>query len=78
LLADSRGEQFLVQLAGIVAAGVWTFGVTYGVFRVVNVFIPLRVSEAEEEIGLDMAEHGTVNEMLELWGSRTAPVGAGD
>ncbi len=68
LLADSRGEQILVQLAGIAAAGAWTFLVTYGVFKLVDSITPLRVTEEEEEMGLDMAEHGTIGEWIDAMG----------
>jgi len=41
---------------GIVAA--YSFGLSYGLFRVTNLLIPLRVSEEEEEVGLDLSQHG--------------------
>lgn len=57
LNAGSRGEQIFEQLVGIVAAGVWTFGVTYVALWSLNKVLPLRVSEEEEEAGLNL-EHG--------------------
>jgi Amt family ammonium transporter len=54
----TRIEQINVQLLGIVVCGLWTFGVTYGVLKVVNLLYPLRVSEEHELIGLNIAEHG--------------------
>lgn len=57
LNAGSRGEQIIEQLIGIGAAGVWTFGASYLVFWSINKVMPLRVSEEEEEEGLNV-EHG--------------------
>ncbi|MGJ3238468.1 MAG: ammonium transporter [Anaerolineae bacterium] len=55
-----------VQMFGIVLAGVWTFGITYLVFRVVDRITPLRVSEADEKIGLNVSEHGARNDLFDL------------
>ena len=74
LIAGSRGEQILVQLVGIIAAGAWTFGVTFGIFKIVDMIVPLRVSEEDEERGLDIAEHGSIGELLDIFGSRTGGV----
>ncbi len=55
-----------VQFVGIIAAGVWTMGITYGVLRTINAISPLRVSEEEEYIGLNVTEHGATTEILDL------------
>ena len=47
-----------VQLAGIGAAFVWAFGVSFILFKVIDMVIGMRVSEEEEMIGLDISEHG--------------------
>jgi len=47
-----------VQLAGIVAAFVWTFGTMWIFFKVVAATVGLRVSAEEEVEGLDFHEHG--------------------
>lgn len=46
-----------VQLIGIGAAFAWTFPLSYGVFKLINIFIPLRVNGDLEEFGLDLHEH---------------------
>ena len=46
-----------VQLIGIAAAFVWTFGVSYIVFKGIDMMIPLRVNGHLEEMGLDLHEH---------------------
>lgn len=37
---------------------IYTFAVSYGLYWVTNLFIPLRVSRKSEEIGLDRSQHG--------------------
>lgn len=59
----SRGEQIGVQLLGIGAFGVWTFGLAYGVLKVVNMISPLRVSADHEIVGLNISEHGVRQEI---------------
>lgn len=46
-----------VQLIGITAAFLWTFPTSYAVFKMVDLFIPLRVNGELEEMGLDIHEH---------------------
>ncbi|MCF6290737.1 MAG: ammonium transporter [Desulfobacterales bacterium] len=47
-----------VQLTGIAAAFIWSFGVAFILFKLIDLVIGLRVSEEEEMIGLDIGEHG--------------------
>ncbi len=46
-----------VQLIGIAAAFLWTFPVSYLVFRGIDMLLPLRVNGHLEEMGLDLHEH---------------------
>ncbi len=46
-----------VQLIGITAAFLWTFPISYAVFKIVDLLIPLRVNGELEEMGLDIHEH---------------------
>jgi Amt family ammonium transporter len=50
--------QFLVQLAAVVAVIVFAFGATFVTAKLLDRSIGLRVSENEEEVGLDISEHG--------------------
>ena len=52
-LIEGNVRQLGVQLAGVVLAVVYAFGVSYGLLRVINVFLPVRVSEEVEFEGLD-------------------------
>jgi Amt family ammonium transporter len=50
--------QFLVQLLTVVATIVFAFGMTFLISKLLAKFMGLRVSENEEEVGLDISEHG--------------------
>ncbi|MBI2831965.1 MAG: ammonium transporter [Chloroflexi bacterium] len=53
-----NGIQFLKQLASVGIVWGWSFVVTYGIGKLVNAFVGLRVSKEEETIGLDISQHG--------------------
>ena len=46
------------QLTGIAAVFVWSFAASLILFSVIKATVGLRVSEEDEEIGLDIVEHG--------------------
>ena len=48
---------FFVQLKAMGCAVVYSFTVSYGIFRLINFIVPLRVSDKEEEEGLDASQH---------------------
>jgi Amt family ammonium transporter len=50
--------QFLWQLIGAVVAAVFAFGVTFVLAKVLDKTIGLSVTAKEEEVGLDISEHG--------------------
>ncbi len=58
LLAGSRVSQLGVQALGVGVAFVWAFGISYVACRVLDAAIGLRVSAADEHLGLNAAEHG--------------------
>ncbi|MEF1290156.1 ammonium transporter, partial [Vibrio sp. M260118] len=62
----SRFEQVGVQLLGIVCISLWCIAVGYSVLFLLNKRIPLRVSVADEEKGMNVAEHNAATEMLDL------------
>jgi Amt family ammonium transporter len=49
--------QFVVQLKAVAVTVVYSFGVTFVLLKVVNALVGLRVSQENERIGLDLAEH---------------------
>lgn len=59
----SLQQQIGAQLVGIAVNGLWAFGATWLILTIVQSFYPLRVSERDEAIGLNVAEHGTSSEL---------------
>ncbi|MDG3180453.1 ammonium transporter [Streptococcus suis] len=49
---------FLVTIAAIVFTIVWSAGMTFVLVKGISFFMPLRVSDREEVVGLDDTEHG--------------------
>jgi Amt family ammonium transporter len=50
--------QFFIQLITVVATIVFAFGMTFLIAKLLSRFMGLRVSDNEEEVGLDISEHG--------------------
>ena len=53
----SIGAQVQVQLIGIIAAIVYTAVVTYGILKLTDALVGNRVSEEDEQEGLDLVAH---------------------
>jgi len=51
-------KQALIQLVAVGAAWGWSILGTFVILKVVNLFVPLRVHEDEEVLGLDLSQHG--------------------
>ena len=54
---QTTGGQFMVQLTGVLATIAWTAIVTWLILKLVSMFVPLRVDEEQETIGLDLTSH---------------------
>ncbi|MGD8956500.1 MAG: ammonium transporter [Chromatiaceae bacterium] len=67
----STMQQLGVQLLGIAACGVWSFGVAYPLLRLYDHFWPLRIDSQGEQIGLNVAEHGAKTELIDLMHAMT-------
>ncbi|MBS1665131.1 MAG: ammonium transporter [Bacteroidetes bacterium] len=48
---------FFTQVKAMLIAVGYSFAVSYGIFKLVNFIVPVRVSEEEEEEGLDASQH---------------------
>ena len=57
-LLEGNGAQVLTQLYGVAVVLAWSGIVTFVLLKVIAFFLPLRVREEEERIGLDVALHG--------------------
>ncbi len=62
----ARNEQIGVQLLGIGTICLWCIVISYIFLRLVNRFIPLRVSQRDENIGMNVSEHHSATELLDL------------
>ncbi|MCJ8329765.1 MAG: ammonium transporter [Lentisphaeria bacterium] len=56
-LAGPRINFLGVQLLGILACFIWSFGISYLIFKFLHASYSLRVSEEDEEAGLNLSEH---------------------
>ena len=57
-LLEGNSGQVLVQLYGIGVTLAWSGAVTFMLLKVIGFFLPLRVREEHERIGLDVSLHG--------------------
>ena len=48
---------FLIQLKAMLIVVAYSFSVSYIIFKFISFILPLRVSEEEEELGLDATQH---------------------
>ncbi|UUX49274.1 ammonium transporter [Nisaea acidiphila] len=62
----TRLEQLGVQALGILVAMVWAFAFGYVLLRILNHFLPMRVPEDWERMGLNVSEHGESTDQFEL------------
>jgi ammonium transporter, Amt family len=58
LVYNGSFEQLGVQAVGVAAAFVMVFTLSYVTFAVIKATVGIRVSQDEEEVGLDIAAHG--------------------
>ena len=56
-LAYHNPSFFFIQVKAMAIAVAYSFVVSYGIFKFINFIVPLRVSQEEEEEGLDASQH---------------------
>jgi ammonium transporter, Amt family len=56
-LAYHNPSFFFIQVKAMAIAVTYSFVVSYGIFKFINFIVPLRVSQEEEEEGLDASQH---------------------
>ncbi|HEY7094845.1 MAG TPA: hypothetical protein VH393_16805, partial [Ktedonobacterales bacterium] len=59
-LIEGNARQFGVQVLGVAICAVYSFVVTFGILKLVNLMTPVRVPMEHERDGLDAALHGEV------------------
>ncbi len=50
-------KQLLIQLVAVAVAVIYTFSATFVIYKLVDVFFRMRVSEKDELVGLDLTQH---------------------
>ena len=51
-------QLFLNHILALAIVAVFTFGGSFVLFKFVNTILPIRVKHEQEEIGLDISQHG--------------------
>src|SRR6266511_314934 len=59
-LTSGHAYTFVVHCGSLVFGAVFSFAGSWLLYKLTNVIIPLRVSDEQEEIGLDLSQHGEV------------------
>lgn len=62
----TRTEQIEIQLLGIVCMSAWCVVIGFIAAKVINHISPLRVTQEDEEQGMNVAEHHAATELLDL------------
>lgn len=56
-LAYGNPKQLLIQLVAVAASWIYTAVATFVILKIVMLVVPLRVSERDEKLGLDVTQH---------------------
>jgi ammonium transporter, Amt family len=59
-LTSGHAYTFLLHCGAMVFVAVFSFGGSYILYKLTDLIIPLRVSPDQEELGLDLSQHGEV------------------
>jgi Amt family ammonium transporter len=57
-LMSGSARTFLVHCGALVFVAAFSFAGSYLLYKLTDLIIPLRVSDDQEEIGLDLSQHG--------------------
>jgi len=52
-----NARQFMIQLIAVAVTVMYAFIVTLIIYKLVDIFVGVRVAEEEEAIGLDLTQH---------------------
>jgi Amt family ammonium transporter len=73
-LTSGHAYTFLVHCAAMLFVAAFSFGGSWVLYRITDAIIPLRVSEDQEELGLDLSQHGEVMQDMAPFHETTAPL----
>jgi Amt family ammonium transporter len=74
----NRIQQFGIQATGIVIIGIYCFCVSFIVLRIINRFLPMRVTAQQEMRGMNISEHRASTELIDLLSSMKVQEQNGD
>jgi len=57
-LIEGNPSQVAIQSLAIVVTWIYSFVITFGIAKVIDAFMGLRVKDEEEAVGLDLSQHG--------------------
>ena len=57
-LENSISDQVMIQIVGIIFTIIWCGIFTYIALRVTNSIVGLRITDEDEQTGVDLSEHG--------------------
>lgn len=66
-ISSDTNPRFVVQLIGVIICGLWAYGITSFFLRTCQVFFMIRISDEDEEIGLDRTELSESHSLNELY-----------
>jgi ammonium transporter, Amt family len=72
-LTSGHAGTFLVHCGALVFVAAFSFGGSYLLYKFTDFIIPLRVSGEQEEIGLDLSQHGEVMQDPAAFGPAAEP-----
>ena len=72
-LTSGHATTFLVHCGALVFVAAFSFGGSYILYKFTDFIIPLRVSGEQEEIGLDLSQHGEVMQDPAAFGPAAEP-----
>ena len=72
-LTSGHAATFLVHCGALLFVAAFSFVGSWILFRVTDLIIPLRVSEDQEAIGLDLSQHGEVMQDFDYSGGPYPP-----
>jgi Amt family ammonium transporter len=58
LFTEGSWHLLMVQVIGLIALCAWGFSMTWISFKIINIWVPIRSTEDQEEVGLDISYHG--------------------
>jgi ammonium transporter, Amt family len=59
LFIDGDWKLLGIQILGLAVLGIWGFSLTWTALKLINIWIPIRSTDEEQELGLDISYHGT-------------------